>query len=246
MKNMNNTANINNSPATGRVIAIDGPSGAGKSTIARGIGKRLGFLHVDSGALYRIMTLAALKAGIDCNDADAVRDFCTSKVDVRFVVKDGAVAALVGGEEPGDALRTPEINSNVSPVSKVPEVRAKINEWLHGMRALGDLAVEGRDIGSVVFPDAIARFYLDASPEARAHRRHQEEVAKGMAAQSEEAVKASLLARDKIDSTRKTAPLKIADGAVVIDSTTLGIDEVLAIVEEHSRKALGMACPAAR
>jgi len=222
----------------GQVIAIDGPSGAGKSTIARGIGARLGFLHVDSGALYRIMTLAALRAGIDCNDADAVAAFC-ARVDVQFVVRNGAVAALVNGEEPGDAIRTPEINANVSPVSKVPEVRTKVNEWLRGMRALGDLVVEGRDIGSVVFPDAVARFYLDASPEARARRRHLEEVAKGMAVQSEEAVKASLLARDKIDSTRKTAPLKIADGAVVIDSTSLGIDEVLAIVEERSRTALG-------
>lgn len=222
-----------------RVIAIDGPSGAGKSTIARGIGRKLGFLHVDSGALYRIMTLAALRGGIDCNDAAAVAAFCEN-VDVQFVVKDGAVAALVGGQEPGDVLRTPEINANVSPVSKVPEVRAKVTAWLRGMRDLGDIVVEGRDIGSVVFPDAPARFYLDASAEARAHRRHLEEVAKGIATQSEEAVKASLLGRDKIDSTRKTAPLKIADGAVVIDSTTLSIDEVLALVEEHSRKAFGI------
>ncbi len=222
-----------------RVIAIDGPSGAGKSTIARGIGRKLGFLHVDSGALYRIMTLAALRGGVDCNDAAAVAAFCEN-VDVQFVVKDGAVAALVGGQEPGDVLRTPEINANVSPVSKVPEVRAKVTAWLRGMRDLGDIVVEGRDIGSVVFPDAPARFYLDASAEARAHRRHLEEVAKGIATQSEEAVKASLLGRDKIDSTRKTAPLKIADGAVVIDSTTLSIDEVLALVEEHSRKAFGI------
>lgn len=222
-----------------RVIAIDGPSGAGKSTIARGIGRKLGFLHVDSGALYRIMTLAALRGGVDCNDAAAVAAFCEN-VDVQFVVKDGAVAALVGGQEPGDVLRTPEINANVSPVSKVPEVRAKVTTWLRGMRDLGDIVVEGRDIGSVVFPDAPARFYLDASAEARAHRRHLEELAKGIATQSEEAVKASLLGRDKIDSTRKTAPLKIADGAVVIDSTTLSIDEVLALVEEHSRKAFGI------
>ena len=227
-------------PRLGRVIAIDGPSGAGKSTVALGVGRRLGFLHVDSGALYRIMTLAALRAGIDCDDADAVRDFCTSKVDVEFAVRDGAVAALVGGAEPGDAIRTPEVNASVSPVSKVPEVRGKINEWLRGMRRLGDLVVEGRDIGSVVFPDAPARFYLDASPEARARRRHLEELSKGMASQGEDAIKASLLNRDKIDSTRKTAPLKVAEGAVVIDSTSLGIDEVLDIVEAHSRKALGL------
>ena len=227
------------SSKTGRVIAIDGPSGAGKSTIARGVGRRLGFLHVDSGALYRIMTLAALRAGVDCSDADAVAAFC-GRVDVEFAVRDGAVVALVGGEEPGDAIRTPEINANVSPVSKVPEVRAKVTAWLRGMRSLGDLAVEGRDIGSVVFPDTPARFYLDASPEARAHRRHLEEVAKGMAAQSEEEVKASLLGRDRIDSTRKTAPLKVADGAVVIDSTNLGIEEVLDLVEARARAAFGI------
>lgn len=219
-----------------RVIAIDGPSGAGKSTIAKGIGKRMGFLHVDSGSLYRIMTLAALKAGIDCDDAEAVAAGC-DKVDVRFVVKDGAVAALVEGKEPGDAIRTPEINAHVSPVSKVPEVRERINIWLRSMRDLGDIVVEGRDIGSVVFPDTPARFFLNASAEARAIRRHLEEVAKGIATQTVEEVKASLLNRDKIDSSRKTAPLKIPEGAIVIDSTELTIEEVLDIVEKNAKAA---------
>lgn len=215
-----------------RVIAIDGPSGSGKSTIAGLIGRKLGFLHVDSGALYRIMTLFALRAGIDCNDAAAVAALA-SAVKVDFVVKDGKVAYFIDGEEPGDAIRTPEINANVSPVSKVPEVRTVVTGWLRDMRRLGDLAVEGRDIGSVVFPDSPARFYLNASAEARAKRRHLEEVQKGIAVQDEAAVKASLLNRDKIDSSRKTAPLKVADGAVVIDSTELTIDEVLAEVMAH-------------
>lgn len=222
-----------------RVIAIDGPSGAGKSTIAKGIGKRMGFLHVDSGSLYRIMTLAALKAGIDCDDAEAVAAGC-DKVDVRFIVKDGTVAALVEGKEPGDAIRTPEINAHVSPVSKVPEVRERINIWLRSMRDLGDIVVEGRDIGSVVFPDTPARFFLNASAEARAIRRHLEEVAKGIATQTVEEVKASLLNRDKIDSSRKTAPLKIPEGAIVIDSTELTIEEVLDIVEKNAKAALGI------
>lgn len=222
-----------------RVIAIDGPSGAGKSTIAKGIGKRMGFLHVDSGSLYRIMTLAAIKAGIDCNDEEAVAAGC-DKVDVRFIVKDGAVAALVEGKEPGDAIRTAEINAHVSPVSKVPEVRERINIWLRGMRELGDIVVEGRDIGSVVFPDTPARFFLNASAEARAIRRHLEEVAKGIATQTVEEVKASLLNRDKIDSSRKTAPLKIPEGAIVIDSTELSIEEVLDIVEKNARAAFGI------
>ena len=215
-----------------RVIAIDGPSGSGKSTIAGLIGRKLGFLHVDSGALYRIMTLFALRAGIDCNDAAAVAALAQT-VKVDFVVKDGKVAYFIDGAEPGDAIRTPEINANVSPVSKVPEVRTVVTNWLREMRKLGDLAVEGRDIGSVVFPDSPARFYLNASAEARARRRHLEEVQKGIAVQDEAAVKASLLNRDKIDSSRKTAPLKVADGAVVIDSTELGIDEMLAEVLAH-------------
>lgn len=215
-----------------RVIAIDGPSGSGKSTIARLLGRKLGFLHVDSGALYRIMTLAALKAGIDCNDEKAVAALA-NEVKVQFVPKDGKVAYLFEGAEPGDAIRTPEVNAAVSPVSKVPEVRAVVTGWLRSMRELGDIVVEGRDIGSVVFPDTPARFYLDASPEARARRRHLEEVGKGIARQTEEEVKASLLGRDKIDSSRKTAPLKIADGAVVIDSTELTIDEVLDTVLAH-------------
>jgi cytidylate kinase len=216
-----------------RVIAIDGPSGAGKSTIAKAVGRLLGFLHVDSGALYRIMTLQALKAGIDCNDAGKVAAFAND-VKVEFVVRDGAVAYLVDGEEPGDAIRTPAINASVSPVSKVPEVRARVTAWLRGMRELGDLIVEGRDIGSVVFPDSPARFYLDADPDERTRRRLKEDVARGFMTEADaDKVRASLLARDKIDSSRKTAPLKVADGAVVIDSTDLTIDEVLAAILEN-------------
>ena len=215
-----------------KVIAIDGPSGSGKSTMARLLGQKLGFLHVDSGALYRIMTLAALHAGIDCNDEKAVADL-SGKVKVEFVPRDGKVAYLFEGKEPGEAIRTAEINANVSPVSKVPEVRKVVTDWLRSMRSIGDIVVEGRDIGSVVFPDSPARFYLNASAEARARRRHLEEVQKGISTQDEAAVKASLLNRDKIDSSRKTAPLKVADGAVVIDSTELTIDEVLDAIMEN-------------
>ena len=215
-----------------KVIAIDGPSGSGKSTMARLLGQKLGFLHVDSGALYRIMTLAALHAGVDCNDEKAVAEL-SGKVKVEFVPRDGKVAYLFEGKEPGEAIRTAEINANVSPVSKVPEVRKVVTDWLRSMRSIGDIVVEGRDIGSVVFPDSPARFYLNASAEARARRRHLEEVQKGISTQDEAAVKASLLNRDKIDSSRKTAPLKVADGAIIIDSTDLTIDEVLAAILEN-------------
>lgn len=209
-----------------RVIAIDGPAGAGKTSVSRQIGKKLGFLHVDSGALYRIMTLMALRQQIDTNSEYALTAFA-STVEIEFFVQDGCVKYKVGGIEPGDAIRTAEINQHASPVSKVPAIRERVTNLLRGLRNLGDLVVEGRDIGSVVFPDSPARFYLDASPEERARRRHLEEHTKGMTNSSREDVKASLLHRDKIDSSRKVAPLKIAEGAIMIDSTNLTLDQVV-------------------
>ena len=134
---------------------------------------------------------------------------------------------FVGGEEPGNRIRTPEVNAHASKVAVVKEVRDRITAILRGLTANGDLVVEGRDITTAVFPDSPARFYLTASAEARAARRQKEEVEKGIANQSTEAVKASLLARDAIDSTRKYAPLKKADGALEIDSTHLTLDEVV-------------------
>lgn len=215
-----------------RVIAIDGPSGAGKSTVARCLGRKLGFLHVDSGALYRIMTWQALKHGINTADERAMTSFAPA-VTVAFSVRDGAIIYTVDGAEPGDCIRTPEINQHASPVAKVPAVRARVTAWLRELPKFGDLVVEGRDIGSVVFPDSPARFYLDAAPEERARRRQREEHEKGIAKQSTEAVLASLLNRDRIDSSRATAPLKIADGAMVLDTTSLGIEQVVQTVFDH-------------
>ena len=131
------------------------------------------------------------------------------------------------GEAPGNRIRTPEINAHASQVATVKEVRDRITAILRGMTAQGNLVVEGRDITTAVFPDSPARFYLTASAEARARRRQKEEVEKGIANQSAEAVKASLLARDKIDSTRKYAPLKKADGAIEIDSSDLTLEQVV-------------------
>lgn len=211
-----------------RVIAIDGPSGAGKSTVARALGQALGFLHVDSGALYRIVTWQALRRGADCGDEAALAAL-VEQLEVTMTARDGAVRFSVAGEDPGEAIRLPEINAHVSPVSKVPAVRARVTAWLRDMRRLGDLVVEGRDIGSVVFPDSPARFYLDADPAERARRRHLEEIGKGLS-QSRADVLSSLLARDRIDSSRATAPLRVADGALVIDSTHLSVAEVLRLI----------------
>lgn len=212
-----------------RVIAIDGPSGAGKSSTSRRVGELLGFLHVDSGALYRIMTLQCLANKVDTSNVAAVTAFA-GKVEIGCRIRDGHIDFLVDGDLPGDKIRTPEINANASPVAAVPEVRAKITALLRDLVRYGDLVVEGRDITTAVFPDSPARFYLTASAEARAERRRLEEVSKGIANQSAEEVKASLLARDKIDSTRKCAPLRKADGAFEIDSTFLTLEQVVKTV----------------
>ena len=196
-----------------RVIAIDGPSGAGKSSVSKRVGKELGFLHVDSGALYRIMTWQCLVRGVDTSDPAAVAA-CAAAVEVECRPENGAISYYVGGEPPGDRIRTPEINAHASPVATVKEVRDRITAILRGMTQYGDLVVEGRDITTAVFPDSPARFYLT----------------EGIANQTAEAVKASLLARDAIDSTRKYAPLKKADGALEIDSTNLTLDQVVETV----------------
>ena len=214
-----------------RVIAIDGPSGAGKSSVSRIVGNKLGFLHVDSGALYRIMTWQALVKNVDTDNPDAVAAFAPT-VEIECRPENGAIAYYVGGEPPGERIRTPEINAHASQVATVKAVRDKITALLRGMTRFGDLVVEGRDITTAVFPDSPARFYLTASAEARARRRQKEEVEKGIANQSAETVKASLLARDAIDSTRKYAPLRKADGAIEIDSSDLTLEQVVDIVLE--------------
>ena len=214
-----------------RVIAIDGPSGAGKSSVSRIVGKKLGFLHVDSGALYRIMSWQALVRKVDTDNPEAVAAFAPT-VDIECRPENGAIAYYVGGEPPGERIRTPEINAHASQVATVKAVRDRITAILRGLTRFGDLVVEGRDITTAVFPDSPARFYLTASAEARAMRRQKEEVEKGIANQSAAAVKASLLARDAIDSTRKYAPLRKADGAIEIDSSDLTLEQVVDIVLE--------------
>ena len=221
-----------------KVIAIDGPSGAGKSSVSRLVGEKLGFLHVDSGALYRIMTWQALVRKVDTDNPEAVAAFAPT-VEIECRPENGAIAYYVDGEAPGDRIRRPEINAHASQVATVKAVRDRVTALLRDMTRYGDLVVEGRDITTAVFPDTPARFYLTASAEARARRRQKEEVEKGIANQSAEDVKKSLLARDAIDSTRNYAPLKKADGAYEIDSSDLTLDQVVALVLEKANEAFG-------
>ena len=212
-----------------KVIAVDGPSGAGKSSVSRIVGERLGFLHVDSGALYRIMTWQCLEEKVDTTDPAAIAAFA-QQVEIECRPEAGRIAYYVKGEEPGNRIRTPEINAHASQVATVKEVRDRVTAILRGMTQYGDLVIEGRDITTAVFPDTPARFYLTASVEARARRRQKEEVEKGIANQSAEEVKKSLLSRDAIDSTRQYAPLKKADGALEIDSSDLTLEQVVETV----------------
>lgn len=210
----------------GRVIAIDGPSGAGKSSVARAIARRLGFLHVDSGALYRIITWQCIERGVDLDDPAAIAR-AAGEIDIECRPEDGRISYRVGGEEPGDRIRTPQIDANSSKIAREKPVRDKVTALLRSLARFGDIAVEGRDITTAVFPDTPARLYLTASAEARAARRRRQQEGMGVAAGSVADVKAALAARDAMDSTRKYAPLRKADGAVEIDSSDLTLDETI-------------------
>jgi len=208
-----------------KVIAIDGPSASGKSTVARKVAAGLGYQYVDSGALYRGIAWKAAELG--CNPAKPEEIIAAmERMDVRFFVESGAVRYRIDGYEPRAEIRTERVSGLVSFAAAIPEVRAKVTQWLRNMAGLGKLVMEGRDIGTVVFPEADAKVYLDASPEERARRRHAELKPAGETADVNR-VMDSLKNRDQRDAGRKTAPLKLADDAQVIDTTGLSIDQVV-------------------
>ena len=207
------------------VIAIDGPAASGKSTVAKRVAAATNGLYVDSGALYRAITWKALKEKTDTTDFVANAKLAQS-IEPEFYISDSAVCFKIDGQELNEELRTPEINHHVSFIAATPEARDMVVSWLRKMPKLGNLVMEGRDIGTAVFPDAANKFYLDASPEERARRRHAEQ-ADNEGKQSVTEVDSSLKRRDKIDSSRKKDPLKIADDAIIIDSTGKSIEDVV-------------------
>lgn len=195
------------------VIAIDGPSASGKSTVARSVAGRLGFVYVDTGAMYRAVTWRLLREGIDPADTVAVAAFC-GRMPFRVVIEGGGTRIECEAPVEPEALRGPEVAAAVALVARVPEVRARLVAEQRALRAGAPLVMEGRDIGSVVFPDTPYKFYLDASPEVRARRRQD---------QGEED---AITRRDDIDRSRKVAPLRVADEAAIIDSSSMTIDQV--------------------
>lgn len=195
-------------------MAIDGPAASGKSTVARLVARRLGFVYVNTGAMYRAVTWLALRHGADPSDAAAV-GVLVDTTPMEFGVEGNESTIRMEGVDPAPFLNGPEITANVSAVAAIPHVREVLVARQREYVREHDLVMEGRDIGTVVFPQTRLKAYIDASEEVRAARR---------AAQG---IRDNLSTRDKLDSTRRTAPLKVADGAQVIDSTHLSIEGVV-------------------
>ena len=216
-----------------KTIAIDGPSASGKSSVSKGIAKELGFIYVDSGALYRGVTWQALRSGVDIHNSAAVVE-AMNRAEWNYFVQDGAAIFSIDGDVPVQELREKDVRESVAEVAAMPEVRRFVVEKLRGLARFGSLVMEGRDIGTAVFPDSPYKFYLDADPEERAMRRYRELVAAGEDEKAYE-VMASLRKRDQIDSTRKTDPLVIAPGARVINSTSMSIEQVIATITDIVR-----------
>ena len=214
----------------GLVVAIDGTSGSGKSSTSRGVASRLGLRYLDTGAMFRAMTWWLLRQGVDVHDVTAV----TARVDDPEILSGTdpeGPSILVDGLDVGTAIRSDEVNAAVSPVAAVPEVRARLLEEQRRVIAEGGIVVEGRDIGTVVWPQAAAKVYLTADPAARADRRAAE------AGGDVTATRDSLLERDRIDSSRITAPLSKAEDAVWIDTTDYTLEEVIELVCELAERA---------
>jgi len=217
----------------GLVIAIDGPSGAGKSTIARQLAKRLGYKQIDTGAMYRAVSYLISQAGIDPANVDAVERVC-GNVDVRLDCSNGTQRVFANGQDVTSQIRTPEMSQMTSLISALKPVREALMKAQRKMGSNGGVVLEGRDIGTVVFPDAELKFYLYASPEERGKRRFAELVDKGEQVTLEETIQA-VSRRDEQDSQRDLAPLRQAEDAIPIDSSGVCIEDVLKIMEAAFR-----------
>jgi cytidylate kinase len=207
------------------IVAIDGPSGSGKSTLSRMLAAALEYTNIDTGAMYRSVALAAHRAGVAPDDQAALTRLCED-LHIDFLRRDGEERVLLNGEDVSAAIRTPEASMLASRYSASPAVRRAMVRLQREMGAEGGVVLEGRDIGTVVFPGAEVKFFLSASARERGLRRYKELIAKGVQVDLEKTV-ADVVARDEADSAREHSPLVRAEDAIAIDTTTMSIDEVL-------------------
>lgn len=210
------------------IVTIDGPSGVGKSTVSRRLAVQLGFTYLDTGAMYRAVALKCKKSNIDVHDEPAVAKVLEN-INLQLLPAKSEhedVRVILDGEEVGDIIRTQEISMLASAVSALPAVRKSLTRIQQQYGEKGRVVAEGRDTGTIVFPCAAWKFYLDAAPEERAKRRIHQLRNRGMAVDEDEILR-QIMKRDRDDSERTIAPLKAAEDAIVLDSTTLGPDEVI-------------------
>ena len=214
-------------------IAIDGPAGAGKSTISKKVASELGYVYIDTGAMYRTVGLKAVRSGIDTKDAKGVESILNGiDIDIRHEGVEQHI--YLDGENVSDKIRTPEISMAASNVSAIPAVRVALVDMQRKLAENHDVVMDGRDIGSFVLPDAEIKIFLTASAEARAKRRYKELIDKGESVSFEE-VYNDMVQRDKNDSTRAVSPLVVAEGASVIDTSELNLQESVEAVISHIR-----------
>lgn len=214
------------------IIAIDGPSGAGKSTVAKAVAKNLGFSCLDTGAMYRAVAWKALKDGVALDDQAALGEIARDH-EISFGHVEGDPVprrVFIDGQEITDEIRTAQIDKSVSPVSAVPAVRQALLEQQRRIGSQGNYVVEGRDIGTEVFPQAEVKVFLTASAEERAHRRVRQNVDRGVGSIDYDEVLVDIIRRDELDSSRDTAPLRPAEDAVQIDSTGKYIEDIIATI----------------
>lgn len=219
------------------IVAIDGPAGAGKSTTARAVAARLGFLYVDTGALYRALALKVQRGGVSPDDLAAV-ERCARETQVALSGSPDGAHVWLDGAEVGDAIRTPEVSELASRLAAQSPVRRRLVEIQRALADRGPLVAEGRDLGTVVYPDAAVKIYLDADLDTRARRRARELEERGIPVPFEE-VQGELARRDQRDRSREESPLLVPDGALVINTSGLSIEEqieaVLQAVRKHPR-----------
>jgi cytidylate kinase len=217
------------------VVAIDGPAGSGKSSVSRAVARRLGWVYLDTGAMYRAVALAAKRLGVDPGDGSGLGSLCRG-LDLRLVPDGGRVRLFLGEEEVSGAIRTPEMDMLSSAVSAVPAVREAMTGLQRRMGEAGRVVAEGRDMGTVVFPRARYKFFLTASPAVRAERRYRERLARGEKVEPAR-VTEEMQRRDRQDASRSVAPLRAAEDARVIDTSDMSLEQVISLITQAVRSA---------